>query len=207
MIKINVTYENPDGKEVSKDLYFHMSMRQLTKMEVQANGGLHDMLQKLVASENKGEMLALFEDIIGKAYGEREENDPDSFLQTPRITEKFMGSMAYDALFTKLVTSPAEMIKFINGLIPKELMSAVEAQGGLEEIMEKANLPAEDSGPKLLTYEELVEATGLKHPKDDKGNLLPWAKREATTQEQMRMTKHQLLDCMQRKTNGWTPRD
>jgi hypothetical protein len=218
MIKFQVVYDNPDGMTVTKDLWFHMSMRQLTQMEVEASQnsgtGLHDKLTQLVKAGSHAEMLTLFEDIIGRAYGEREDNNPDSFLKSEMITERFMSSMAYDALFTKLVTNPAEMLRFINGLIPKELLAAVEAQGGAEAVIANAgkggnvdlSLPAEDTGPKLLTDEELTAATGLSYPKDGKDNVVPWAYREPTDAEVRRMSHLQLLDITQRKGKGWEPK-
>jgi hypothetical protein len=209
MIKITVKYDNLDDEEVTRDLYFHMSMRQLTELEVGSNGGLYARLLALVQSENKGQMLQLFEEIVGLAYGERQDNNPDDFLKNKAVTERFLSSLAYDALFSKLVSDETEMINFINGLVPKELMAQVEAQGGADAVLAKAGnveLPAEDTGPKLLTDEELKAATGLSYPKDSKDNVVPWAYREPTDSEVRRMSRVQLLDITQRKSKGWVPK-
>lgn len=210
MIKIPITYKNLDDEEVTETLHFHLSMRELTEMEVRTEGGMYDKLQKLLKANKGGEILVVFQEIIGAAYGEREDNNPNSFLKSPQISARFLNSLAYDALFSKLVQEPDSMIKFINGLMPVELMQNPEVVKAVEAAQRgesaDVNLPASDEGPALLTDKELQEDTGLKHPKDTKGNVVAWAYREPTDAEVRRMNRTQLLDITSRKSKGWTPK-
>lgn len=207
MIKIPVTYTNFDGEEVKQDLYFHMSMRELTEMELSVEGGMYDHLQKILKSNNGGQILGMFQDMVQKAYGEREDNNPNSFLKDPKRAEQFMNSLAYDALFSHLVSDPAAMIDFINGLIPEQLAKSPEVAAAKASIKagETVQLPAKDEEPGLMTDDELAEKSGLAHPKDAKGEIVPWAFREPTNAELTRMNRQQMLECMQRKSNGWKP--
>ena len=211
MIKIPVTYTNFDGEEETKDLYFHMSMRELTQMELSTEGGMHDKLAQLLQTGKGLDILTFFEEMVGRAYGEREDNNPNSFLKSPQITSRFMNSPAYDALFADLIQNSATMITFINGLIPADLAKSAEVQAAMASVRNgetvELQLPADDEGPKLLTDEELAGVTGLAHPKDVRGKVLPWAYREPTQAEIQRMSRQQLAECMQRKGSGWMPRD
>lgn len=210
MIKMQVTYKNFDDEEVTDTLHFHLSVKELTKMEVSTEGGMYDKLQKLLKANKGGDILAVFEDIVGAAYGEREDNNPNSFLKSPKISEKFLNSLAYDALFSKLVQDPASMVTFINGLMPADLMNNPEVIKAVEAAQrgESAEtiLPAENVLPNLLTDEKLVVDTGLRHPKDSRGNVVPWAYRHPTDSELQKMPRLQLAEAMQRKGSDWTPK-
>jgi hypothetical protein len=209
MIKVPVTYKNFDGEEVTETLHFHLSMRQLTQMEMSAEGGMHDRVQMMLNSGKGSDILAIFEDIVKRSYGEREDNNPNSFLQSEALSEKFINSMAYDAFFASLMGDGSAMIEFISGLLPENFMNLPEVQEAMAAARagETIELPAADTGAKLLTDKELMDITFLDHPKDKEGNVLPWAYREPTNAELQRMNRMQLLEVTQRKSRGWVPRD
>lgn len=211
MIKKSITFENFEGDKVTEDHYFHLSMRELTQMELSTDGGMHDKLQAMLNSGNGSAILKIFEDLVSQAYGQREDNNPNSFLKSPEISERFMNSLAYDALFSSLMRDGNAMATFINGLIPADLQNMPEMKKAMEEARNTANggtvnlsLPADD-GPLELTHDALVATSGLAHPNDPKGNVWPWAYREPTSSEIQRMNRQQLAEAMQRKSKGWTP--
>jgi hypothetical protein len=62
--------------------------------------------------------MDFFADFIAKTYGKKTA-DGRSFLKSPEITEHFVGSGAYDVLFTELVLNADAAVDFINAVLPK----------------------------------------------------------------------------------------
>lgn len=77
-----------------------------------------------------------------------------------------------------------------------------DPQAGIEDV----NLPDDtkawpvDNGPQPFDH-----ASYLTMPRDDKGNLVPWAFREPTQQELTAMSKQQMNDVYRRKSTDWQP--
>jgi hypothetical protein len=174
-------------------------------MAVSEDGGLLTRLESIMKSGNGAAILNAFNMIIGASYGTRVDNNPSKFHKGEKQKDEFLNSLAYDQLFSDLITDPDGAAEFINGIVPKDLLErAKKAQAVQDSSATNGNTP--DSGT-ILTDEELTGITGLAHPKDGKGDILPWAYRKPTNAEQQRMNRHQLLEVMQRQSSGWVPRD
>lgn len=178
MIKIPVTYEGFDGETVTEDLYFHLSTNQLMEMEFSHEAGLGETLQKMIKEQNIQEVLRMFKLIITKSYGTREGGrfNPASAAEA----ETFLNSPAFDQMFANFFADPPSVGRFIEGLIPKQVM-ALTANAGLDATtgsMATAQLPA---GP--IAQDP------------------PWAGREPTQKELMSMTKAQLIEAMKQRSN------
>jgi hypothetical protein len=86
--------------------------------------------------------------------------------------------------------------------MPADLMNSPEMQRAMAEVQANEQPMTEAAGPRP----EYVNAqSGLMKPRDKDGNLLPWALREPTPKEQMKMTKEQLMDVMRRQSSTWKP--
>ena len=171
MIKKTVTYEDFNGETISEDLYFHLSKVELVNLELSHEGGLSSILPAMLKEGNMGEVVRLFNSMIRHAYGKRSD-DGRRFIKDEKMTEEFMTSPAFDALFTDLISSPESAATFMQGVIPKDLMALVEA--------EMANETAADG---------------------ESDTRPPWIRedREPTTKELTTMTHQQLLEVMQRQ--------
>lgn len=212
MIKKSIKFTDFDGNEVVEDHYFHLSMKELTHMELGPDGGMYDKLTAILESGNGGKIIGAFEDIIRRAYGQREDNRPTHFLKTDEIADSFMNSLAYDALFSELLQDSTAMGEFINGLIPSELMNSAEMKKAMAEAQQQqgrtiasVNLERAEISVPELTREQIDAATGLNLPRDKDHKLVPWANRPPTPKEQTEMTKAQLVDCMRRQQSDWKP--
>lgn len=122
MLKRTINYTDFNDQPQSDEFYFHLSKAELVRLEFGVHGGLEAALKKMIESEDKAEILAIFEKIVQGSYGIKSE-DGKNFLKTPAILSDFQSSAAYDALFTELITDEKEMAKFINGIIPKDLVA------------------------------------------------------------------------------------
>lgn len=206
MIKRTVTYEDFDGNKVTEDLYFHLSMKELSDMAVSEDGGLLTRLENIMKSQDGAAILNAFNMIIGASYGTRVDNNPSKFFKSEAQKEQFLTSLAYDQLFSDLITDPTGAAEFINGIVPKDLLARAKAVQAVQDTS-AGNGITQDRSEILTDDASLVAATGLANPRDGNGDILPWAYRKPTNSEQQRMNRKQLLEVMQRQSSGWVPRD
>ena len=202
MITKVLKYEDFDGQPVEEKVYFHLSKSELIEMvmaeEGKTEGGLVGKLTAMVESGNGALIMSTFKEIIAKSYGERVDGSGSKFFKSAQKTEDFMGSLAFDALFTELMTSDKAAAEFVSGLVPADLANAPEVQ----QAMAESSVPAAGSDAELIRKQE-DEMSGLKNPRTKAGELVPWAFRNPTSREQTIMSKTQLVDAMQRQTSGW----
>ncbi len=128
MLKETITYTDLNGIQQTRDFYFNLSKAELARMEMRENlsGGLRNMLQAIIDSNDGRRIMDVFEEIIGSAYGVRSE-DGQSFVKTPEQTAAFKGSPAYDELFMRIVTDAGYAASFIRGIVPADLAGEVDA--------------------------------------------------------------------------------
>lgn len=210
MIKKTITYTDFDGNTVTEDHYFHLSKSELIEMELSEEGGLGAKMEAIIAVNSGKEIIAVFRDIIGKAYGQRDPANPSKFFKSEKITEEFLGSLAFDAFFTQLMVDPLAATEFANGLIPKDLATPELVRQTLKEagLPDPNGLDGDGSWPgkEGLSKDQLDVMSGLKEPRNPRSNsLLAWALREATDHELTGMNRAQLLDVMRRQSSGWKP--
>lgn len=120
MLKKTITYETFDGKEMTEDFYFNLTKTEIMEMEMSESGGLSETLKKIVAEDDKAKIIAMFKDIILKAYGEKSP-DGKRFIKSEEQSKAFSQTGAYDELFMSLTTDAEAASAFINGLLPKDL--------------------------------------------------------------------------------------
>lgn len=123
MIKKTITYEDYNGTQRTEDFYFNLNKAELMEMELSTDGGLAEMIQRIVASKQSPEIIRLFKMIILKSYGEKSP-DGKRFIKNDAITEAFAQTEAYSMLFMELATDSDAAAKFINGIIPSDLKNA-----------------------------------------------------------------------------------
>lgn len=121
MIKQTISYEDFDGNQQQEDHYFHLSKKELIDMEIAEPGGLAAKLERIGKEANGREIMAMFQQIVAAAYGQRVDGSSTKFYKSQKVSDEFMGSLAYDAFFTKLLTDSNFAVEFINGVIPKDL--------------------------------------------------------------------------------------
>lgn len=130
MLKKTVKYEDFDGNTREETLYFFISKTELTEMELKTPGGFAKKLERISTSANGAEIMDVFKEIILTSYGEKSE-DGRSFIKKRngvRLADEFEQTMAFDALFTELITNPDKASAFVNGIMPKDLMAEANKQ-------------------------------------------------------------------------------
>lgn len=125
MYKKTITYTDYNGTERTEDFYFSLSEAELTEMQLSVSGGYATFISNLVNSNDTAALANVFKDLIVKSYGVKSE-DGRRFKKNPDLTEEFMETPAFSALYMELLTSETAASDFINKIIPSNLASRVE---------------------------------------------------------------------------------
>ena len=127
MIKKTITYTDYNGTERKEDFYFNLSKAEIMKMEMSTAGGLAEMINRVVAAQDQTAIIAIFEDLICKAYGVKTP-DGKGFTKKKEDLEAFMATPAYSELFMELATNADAASAFVNGIVPADMAEQVRAQ-------------------------------------------------------------------------------
>ena len=121
MLKKTIKYTDYNGVEKEEDFYFNLTKTELTKMEVNQDGGMQAFLKRIIDSKDAKSIMKLMEELILMSYGIKR---PDgSFDKSEEISRNFSHTVAYDQLFMELVTNTESAAAFANGIIPADLMA------------------------------------------------------------------------------------
>lgn len=123
MLKKTITYTDYNGTERTEDFYFNLTKAEITEMELSVNGGLAQMLNGIIAAQDTPALIKIFKDLIIRAYGIKSP-DGKRFIKTDDIRAEFTQTEAYSQLFMELATNSEEASKFVNGIVPAELLAA-----------------------------------------------------------------------------------
>ena len=113
MLKKTINYVDYNGVERKEDFYFNLTKAEVTEMELSVDGGLSQMIEQLVNAKDNKQIIALFKEIILKAYGEKSA-DGRRFIKSKELSEAFSQTEAYSELFVELALNEDEAAKFIN---------------------------------------------------------------------------------------------
>lgn len=120
MLKKTITYTDYNGTERKEDFYFNLSKAEVMEMEMSTSGGLAQMINKIIETQDSPAIIKIFKDLILKAYGEKSP-DGKRFIKSPELSEAFAQTEAYSNLFMELATDADAAAKFVNGITPVEI--------------------------------------------------------------------------------------
>ena len=120
MLKKTITYTDYNGTERKEDFYFNLSKAEVMEMERSTSGGLAQMINKIIETQDSPAIIKIFKDLILKAYGEKSP-DGKRFIKSPELSEAFAQTEAYSNLFMELATDADAAAKFVNGITPVEI--------------------------------------------------------------------------------------
>ena len=125
MLKKTITYTNYNGIEITEDFYFNLTKAEIMEMEMSTSGGMAEMINKIVASQDAPAIIKIFKELILKAYGEKSA-DGKRFVKSEEISVAFSQTEAYSQLFMELATDADPAAKFVNGIVPTVDQKAIE---------------------------------------------------------------------------------
>ena len=119
MLTKKITYTDYDGETRTENFMFNLTEAELVAMDLSTIGGLEQRLEKIQKMKDTNQMLKIFEDLIGKAYGEKSD-DGRRFIKSDELFENFKQTEAYSELFMELISEPQAMAAFFSGIVPKK---------------------------------------------------------------------------------------
>lgn len=127
MLKKTINYTDFNGVERTEDFFFNLSKAEIMEMEMSTTGGLAELIQKVVQTQDAPAIIKIFKDLVLKAYGEKSA-DGKRFIKSEELSLGFSQTEAYSNLFMELATDADAAAKFVNSIIPADAAEAAKAQ-------------------------------------------------------------------------------
>jgi len=123
MLKKTIEFKDFNGNTRKEDFYFNLTQAEVTEMELSVEGGLVEMINRIVAAQDGGQIIAVLKDLILKSYGEK---SPDGrrFVKNQEVRDNFAQTEAYSKLFMELATDANAAGDFIKGVVPANVEEA-----------------------------------------------------------------------------------
>ena len=128
MYKYTATYTDYDGVERTEDFLFNLSEAEIVEMEYGVTGGMQRMLEQIVAAKDTKRIMAVFKDLIKRAYGVK---SPDGrrFEKDEKLSKEFTETPVYSDMFMKFARDADAAAEFVNKIIPQSVAAEVAKQG------------------------------------------------------------------------------
>ena len=130
MLKKTIKYVDFNGVERSEEFYFNLTKAELMEMELSISGGLTEMINSIVNTQDAPEIIKIFKKLILDSYGVKS-NDGKRFVKSKELSDEFAQTEAYSVLFMELATNADEASKFINGIMPVDVAKEVATHPAL----------------------------------------------------------------------------
>lgn len=135
MLKKRITYTDYNNVKREEDFYFNLTKAEIMEMEMSTSGGLTELINRVVETQDAPSIIKIFKEIIMKAYGEKSV-DGKRFVKSKELSDAFSQTPAYSELFMELASNADAASAFVNGIIPADMAQAVAKQ------QETTSLPA-----------------------------------------------------------------
>lgn len=111
MFKHTVEYVDFNGNERKEELYFHLSLPEVTRIEAEIGKPMDQYIQEVTANQDMKTLLDFLEKMILNAYGQKT-SDGKSFHKSKALRDEFEYSQAYAEVFEQLLTDKELARKF-----------------------------------------------------------------------------------------------
>lgn len=125
MLVKKVSYVDYKGNQREEELYFNLSKAEVAELELSHSGGLSEKIKRIVATQDSGEIVTLFKELIIKSYGVISD-DGRRFIKNDKSREEFLQTEAYSELFVELASDADKASDFVNGIIPQTATSVTK---------------------------------------------------------------------------------
>ena len=95
MLKKTMTYTDCNGNQRTEDFYFNLTKAEIAEMEMSTAGGMAEMIQKIVDTQDGPAIIKIFKDLVLKSYGEKSA-DGKSFIKIKNGTIVFSNNIIKD---------------------------------------------------------------------------------------------------------------
>lgn len=127
-----ITYTDYNGNEKTETACFNLTKRELIQLQNSVEGGLDKAINKINESGDQLKIFALFDKLVLAAYGKKSD-DGSKFIKNAEVTEDFVSSAAYDALFDEMTSNPNLIKDFFIGVVPADMKDNLASELNKEE--------------------------------------------------------------------------
>lgn len=127
MITKTITYTDYNGNERTEKFYFNLSKAEVMEMEMSTTGGLAEMIQRVVDTQDQPAIIKIFKDLVLRAYGEKSADGKRFEKKNGELAAAFAETEAYSQLFMELATDAEAASQFVNGIVPADMAKQLEA--------------------------------------------------------------------------------
>jgi hypothetical protein len=116
MITKRITYTDYLGQKRTEDFSFNISKAESAELELSVDGGLSELLRRIIKAEDKYALIKEFKKVLVLSYGVI---SPDGrrFIKSKELTDSFIQTEAYSNLFMELATDDKAAAEFVNGIL------------------------------------------------------------------------------------------
>lgn len=136
MFKKTINYIDFDGNERSEDFYFNLTKAEIQKMAYSVEGGLDNLIKKIIQTRDYSRLIELIEDLIARSYGEKS-LDGRRFEKSEEILHRFTQTQAYSDLYMELSGDDKKLLEFVKGIIPSDVAQEVEKEETVKAVQER----------------------------------------------------------------------
>jgi hypothetical protein len=123
MIKWTITFDTYDGETLTEDFYFNLNKAELIQMQFDVNGAYGAFIERISNERDLKRLGEEFRKIILMSYGKKSD-DGRLFRKSQEMRDDFEQSEAYASLYMELLTDSDKAVKFVRGILPKDLQGA-----------------------------------------------------------------------------------
>lgn len=146
MLKKTLEYEDFDGNRRTEDHYFNLTEAEVTEMELSLNGGLSQLLDKILKENDQKQIIEYFKKIVLMTYGKKS-LDGRQFIKNDEIRQEFASTAAYSEIFMELATDADAAAAFVNGVMPKKKAGKAVYSSGADYHALPGKAPVEGANP------------------------------------------------------------
>lgn len=141
MRKETITYTDYNNVTRTEDFFFNLNEAELAALQYGVDGGLKEMLERIVKSNDNKQIMACFHEFIAKSYGEK---SPDGrrFVKSEELSEAFMQTEAYNELMLHFMTDANYSAEFINDVLA-DITKRTEERNAKKDEINAIVLPAQ----------------------------------------------------------------
>lgn len=121
-----IKYVDFNGIEREEEFLFNLTKQEVVEMEVSAEGGVTEMIKRIVAAHDYKSIVAVLKDFILRSYGVK---SPDGrrFMKSDEIRDSFAQTEAFSTLYMKLAFDAEATAKFVNEVVPANMGDSLPA--------------------------------------------------------------------------------
>lgn len=127
MIKKTIEYTDFNNDVRIEDFYFNLTKDELVQLGVKYPGGLEKKINDLIKTDDAQEVYDIFRTIVLESYGEKSD-DGKRFIKSKEMATAFSQTNAFSELIMELISDSEYGAKFIEGLLPEDILSAVKRE-------------------------------------------------------------------------------